>query len=121
MNFTSGGNRIVCSRIDNTVVDDKALYKRVIEFDAQGDSVPSHVAARLTTSEVEELKTFISERKRVGTNSPEENLLEALPELLQEATNIIDSVESVNRSMYETLCAAIANLKGALDNIKQDP
>jgi len=117
MNFTVAGNRIICSRKDNTVADEDA-YRRVVEFDAQVDTVPPHVAARLTTGETEDLKAFITDRQRIQANPTEKNMLEVLPGLLQEAADVLDAVESINKTMYETLFASIARLSGALDNVK---
>jgi hypothetical protein len=115
--FTVAGSKIICSRKDNTVEDDEA-YKRVVEFDAQVDSVPPHVAARLATCEVEELNVFFAERERIQADSVEKNLLEALPGLLQESTDILNAATSVNETMYRELSASINKLRGAMDNVK---
>ena len=117
MRFTVAGSKIICSRKDNTVEDDEA-YKRVVEFDAQVDSVPPHVAARLATCEVEELNVFFAERERIQADSVEKNLLEALPGLLQESTDILNAATSVNETMYRELSASINKLRGAMDNVK---
>ena len=117
MRFTVAGSKILCSRKDNTVEDDEA-YKRVVEFDAQVDSVPPHVAARLATCEVEELNVFFAERERIQADSVEQNLLEAIPGLLQESTDILNAATSVNETMYRELSASINKLRGAMDNVK---
>jgi hypothetical protein len=115
--FTVAGSKILCSRKDNTVEDDEA-YKRVVEFDAQVDSVPPHVAARLATCEVEELNVFFAERERIQADSVEQNLLQAIPGLLQESTDILNAATSVNETMYRELSASINKLRGAMDNVK---
>ena len=117
MNFTVAGSRIICSRKDNTIADEDA-YRHVVEFDAQVKTVPPHVAARLTAGETEELKAFIADRQRIQANPAEKNMLEVLPGLLQEAADVLDAVESVNKTMYGTLFASIAKLSDALDNVK---
>ena len=93
-------------------------YRRVVDFDAHVESVPPHVSAKLITSEIEQLKEFMADRKRIQANPAEKNMLEALPELLREATDILDAVESINKTMYRKLSASIAKLSSALDNVK---
>ena len=117
MRFTVAGSKIICSRKDNTLEDDEA-YKRVVEFDAHVDSVPPHVAARLATCEVEELNGFFAERERIQADSGGGNLLEALPGLLRESTDLLNAATSVNKTMYRELSASIRKLRGALDNVK---
>ena len=117
MRFTVAGSKIICSRKDNTIENDQA-YKRVVEFDAQVKSVPPHVAARLATCEVEELNDFFAERARIQADSAEKNLLEALPGLLQESTDILSATTNVDETMYTALSASIKKLERALANVK---
>jgi hypothetical protein len=117
MKFTVAGNKVICSRIDNTVPDQES-YRRVVEFDAQVESIPPHVVARLTSREVEELKAFINDRKRIEANPAEQNMLEALPGLLREAKEVLSSVESINKDTYEKLFASVAELGEALDSVR---
>lgn len=120
MKFTVAGSRIFCSRKDNTAADDDA-HRRVVEFDAHVDSVPPHVAAKLTNGEVEQLKKFIADRKRIQANPVETNVLEALPGLLQEATDVLGTVERVDKTMYRKLSESIAVLNDALDKVRPAP
>lgn len=117
MKFIVAGNKIVCSRKDNTVEENDA-YRHVVEFDAHVDSVPPHVAARLTNYEVDQLAAFMADRRRIKANPAEKNMLEALPGLLDEAIEILASVERVNSAMYEQLSASISNMREALESIK---
>ena len=117
MKFTVAGNRIICSRKDNTVADATA-YRHAVIFDAQVETVPPHVSAKLVTGEVEELKDFMADRKRIQENSAVKNLLEAIPGLLGEAADILNSVERVNQTMYDELSEAITITSRALDSVK---
>lgn len=117
MKFTVAGSKITCSRIDNTV-DDGTQYRCVAVFDAHVDTVPPHVAAKLTAGEIKELKGFLSDRKRIQANPAERNMLEALPELLRDATEILKSVDRLNRTMYRTLANSIDDLSRALESVK---
>lgn len=116
MKFTVAGNRIICSRKDNTIVDESA-YRHAVVFDAQAESIPPHVSAKLVNSEVAELKEFMADCKRVQENPAVKNMLEALPSLLREAADVLNSVERVNQSMYTELAAAIAETSRVLENI----
>lgn len=117
MKFTVAGNKIVCSRKDNTVKSDDA-YRRVVEFDCHVEGIPAHVSARLTTSEIKQLKEFLADRKRIQANPAEKNMLEALPGLLRESTEILNSVDRVNKTMYKQLSTSIKQLMEALNNVK---
>lgn len=117
MKFTVAGSRIICSRKDNTVADDE-VYRHVVEFDAHVESVPPHVSAKLIASEIEQLKEFMADRQRIQANPAVINMLEALPGLLEEATDVLSSVERVNETMYSKLAAAIAKTSRALENVK---
>lgn len=117
MRFTVAGSKIICSRKDNTADDDET-YKRVVEFDAQLGAMPPHVATRLATCEVEELNRFFDERERIQADSVEKNLLEALPGMVQESTDILDAATSVDETTYKELSASIRKLRDALDNVK---
>ena len=90
MKFTVAGNKIICSRdADNPI--------QVVVFDAHLESVPPHVAAKLTRREIEELDHFLSDRKRIQSNPTEANMLEALPKLLAESTK--ERLEDIRRNL----------------------
>lgn len=120
MKFEVAGNKIICSRKDNTVKDGEA-FRRVVEFDSHVDTIPPHVSARLTNSEIKQLKEFLADRKRIQATPAEKNMLEALPGLLLEATEIIKSVNTVNKTMYKQLSRSIGELAQALDDVKPAP
>ena len=117
MKFTVAGNRIICSRKDNTIVDED-VYRQAVEFDAHVESVPPHVSAKLVTSEVEELKAFMADRNRIQANPAVKNMLEVLPGLLGEAADVLNSAERVNETMYNELSAAITKTRRALESVK---
>jgi hypothetical protein len=116
MKFTIAGSRIICSRKDNTA-NAKDAYRRVVEFDAHVESVPPHVAARLTSGELEHLKEFMADRQRIQANPANKNMLEALPGLLDEARDILESTERVNMPLYEHLSESISALSSALEKV----
>jgi hypothetical protein len=120
MRFTVAGSKIICSRIDNTV-ERADWYRPVVEFDAHLDAVAPHVAAKLTPREIEELEHFLADRKRIQANPADVNMLEALPELLDEATDILDSADRLNETMYRRLCSSVARLRRTLEDVKPDP
>lgn len=117
MKFTVSGSRIVCSRLDTTVPGNDT-YRQVVQFDANVDKVPPHVEARLTSGEVKELEQILEDRRRIQQNSPEKNMLEVLPGLVRDATEILNSIEQLDQAMYEQLQVAIANMATALENVR---
>ena len=117
MKFTVVGNKIICSRNENAVEGDDS-FRRVVEFDAHLDTVPPHVLGALTESEIAELESFFVDRERIQANPANKNLLEALPGLLREATDILQSVEHVNRAIFDQLTASIAEINVALEHVE---
>jgi len=120
MKFTVAGSRIICSRPDNTV-EEEDFHRRVVEFDSHVDSVPPHVTARLTQGEIEELEHFLADRKRIRANPTEIDMLEALPVLLREARETLDSVDRINEAMYRQLDTSISEMRVALENVRPAP
>lgn len=116
MKFRVAGNKIICSRKDNTVKDGEA-FRRVVEFDSHVEVIPPHVSSRLTNAEIEQLKEFLADRKRIQANPTEKNMLEALPGLLRESTEILNSVDRVNKTMYRQLSTSLRELQKALENV----
>lgn len=117
MKFTVAGNKIICSRVDMTVEDDDK-HRAVVEFDAHVDTVPPHVAAKLTRREVRELDQFLADRKRLKQDPAEINMLEALPELIGEVTHVLQSAEQLNVALYDRLHVAVADLREALRDVR---
>lgn len=117
MRFTAAGSKIIGSRIDNTL-ESADKYRAVVAFDEHLDTVPPHVASKLTQSEIEELEHFLADRKRIQANPAEVNMLEALPELLDEATEILGSADRLNETMYRKLQSSIARLRRTLDGVR---
>lgn len=117
MKIIIAGSAVVCSRIDNTL-EDNNVYRQVAEFDADVDSVPPNVAARLTSGEVLQLEEFLAERRRLPSDTVETNLLEVLPGSLRDAIAVIESVNEINEVTYEELTRTLADLAIALENAK---
>ena len=118
MQFTVCGSRIICSRKDRSAADDD-VYKFVVEFDAHLHTVPMHVAARLTSNEVAQLEAFMAERQRIQANPAERNLLEVLPGLLEDASDILGNVKRVDNVTYHNLSASTQKLNAALRRVKR--
>jgi hypothetical protein len=82
------------------------------------DTVAPHVAARLKPEETKQLEEFLVDRKRIQANPTEQNILEALPGLLKEATEILGSGDSVNKTVYKQLSESVAAFSEALHKVK---
>lgn len=119
MKFTIAGSKIICSRIDQTV-EDGNRYRDVVEFDSQVNSVPPHVAAKLTRSEISDLERFLEDRKRIKADPLEINMLEALPELIEEVTEGLKSADQLNDDLYQRLTRAVDGLTEELGTVSPD-
>ena len=117
MKFEVAGSKIICKRPDNTATGDD-VYRHVVEFDADVDIVPPHVAERLTSIETLELQKFIADRQPPSATTTEINLLEAVPGMIREATGILKSVDQVNKNLYQQLAAALAELEETVGKVR---
>lgn len=117
MKFTVVGNQIICRRKNGTA-ENKDPYQKIVAFDAHLDTVAPHVAARLKPEETKQLEEFLVDRKRIQANPTEQNILEALPGLLKEATEILGSGDSVNKTVYKQLSESVAAFSEALHKVK---
>ncbi|MGD2172770.1 MAG: hypothetical protein PVF80_11710 [Gammaproteobacteria bacterium] len=117
MRFTVAGSRILCSRKDNTAADGDC-HRHVVSFDAHVDRVPPHVAAKLTRGEIEELESFLVDRKRIQANPVQVNMLEALPDLLDEAATELDAAGQLTEGLYRKLVSSVRRLSRVLDSVK---
>lgn len=119
MRIKVAGSKIICCRVDNTVEGAKS-YRRVAEFDAHLEAIPPHVVPRLTTAEIGELESFLSERQKIQASSSEVNMLEALLEMIEEVSAFLQSADRLNETMHRRLSAAITDLIKSLDNVKPE-
>ena len=117
MKFTVAGSRIICSRLDQTI-ENGDKHRDVVEFDSHVESVPPHVAAKLTTGEIRQLEQFLADRKRIEADPAEINILEALPELIEEVTEVLNSAERLNDALYDRLTESVMHLADALREVR---
>jgi hypothetical protein len=117
MKFVVAGSKIICQRPDNTATGSD-VYRHVIEFDADVAVVPPQVAERLTRIEKLELQRFLAERQQISATATEINLVEAVPGLLREATEILRAVDQLNNNLYRQLVKAAADFGDALENAR---
>lgn len=116
MRFRVAGNKIICSRRDRTVRDGDP-YRRVVEFDAQVDKVPPHVASRLTKPEIRELRQYLADRARLQAEPAAENMLHVLPDMLNEAAESLQDVEQINKSTFCRINESLERFKAELQKI----
>ena len=116
MKFTVSGSQITCSR-KNGSVENEDSYRKIVSFDAHLDTVAAHVAARLTPLETNQLEEFLADRRRIHTNPTEQNILEVLPGLLEVATGILESGDSVNDAVYKQLSDSVSTFSEAMEKV----
>ncbi len=117
MKIEVAGSQIICSRQDNTVADGE-VYRPVVAFDLNAKAVPGHVLKKLISSEIEKLEDFMADRMQIQADPGVTNMLEALPDILREATDVLQSVSRVNDTMYNDLTGKIAKMQHALNNAR---
>ncbi len=115
MEFSFEGNKVVCSRLCEK--DGGSALHDVVEFDAHVDTVPAHVAARLSASETRELELFLADKRRLQAKSDHRVILEALPGLIDRVRGVLDSTCQIDKSLHEQLNEANRRLGVALSEV----
>lgn len=95
--------------------------KEVVSFDIDLDQVVPHVKATLFPQEIEELKTWLAARSKLKNHlesrDDELNVIDVLPALLNEATEILTSRGEVDANQKEMLIRAMSSLRESLENM----
>jgi hypothetical protein len=115
MKFRFEGSKIVCSRVHDT--DGGQQLDDVVEFDAHLDIVSAHVAARLTTSEKQQLERFLADKQRLQSRSTHRLILEALPGLIDKVRGVLDSADRIDESLHRQMTEANKRLGAALGSV----
>ncbi len=119
MKITLNGARIKCSRVERRIGSGGDYHRPIVDFDSGPGVVPPHVREQLTVSETRELLQFLSEQKR-GDAESSSGQLDALPELLFEATEILYTAEQLDGQKYREIAKALASLNAALEIVREN-
>lgn len=112
MQFSFEGSKIVCQRVQQTRKGVRLID--VAQFDAQVNTVPPHVAAKLSPIEVNDLKSYQIDKVRLQAKAEHRAILEALPTLIEKVRGVLVSVEQLDDKIHQQLTIANDRLSATL-------
>ncbi|MGK0341630.1 MAG: hypothetical protein ACJAXW_002181 [Candidatus Azotimanducaceae bacterium] len=104
MQFSFEGSKIVCQRVQESHKGD--ILIDVAQFDAQVDTVPPHVAGKLSSIEVKDLEMFQRDKVRLQAKGEHRAIIEALPALIEKARGVLISVNQIDEILHQQLTIA---------------
>ncbi|WP_250656568.1 hypothetical protein [Alkalimarinus coralli] len=118
MNFVQTNNAVQCVR--TRYVDGREISEVVVSFDDQLCTIAPHVSAHLSSEEIKQLEAWLAERARLQNKLKEKPLgttvLEALPSLLQEATDAVRHLDSLDVTLHNQITQSLNLFSEALDS-----
>ncbi|MCX4029168.1 hypothetical protein H0A36_07835 [Endozoicomonas sp. SM1973] len=116
MYFKVVGSRVQCIRqqlnTDNTLTE-----TMVVSFDSHLTEVAPHVAAKLSSDEIGELKCWLRGRNVPKQIISEYHLLEMLPEIIAEANFILAKQSHLDKKTFYKLTHSIEELTENLNRL----
>lgn len=114
MKFVNENSDIKCVRVMTGKTANSAKETVVVTFDHQIETVPPHVAARLSRQEIKELEQWLKERSKLQAvleeSSVEKTLLETLPAFLQETTSALDEINTLDFNLFKSIKLSLLKL-----------
>ena len=112
MKFITTEHKVKCIReLDSGEVE-------VVDFDIGVTQVAPHVAAVLSSLEIQELEAWLKARHQLQAHldqrPDEQNVVEVLPELIRKATLALEQLGQIDRSVKKELKLRISELKQTL-------
>ncbi|WP_163836272.1 hypothetical protein [Spartinivicinus ruber] len=116
MHFKLEGASIHCIRTHTNHKTNTITEEIVVSFDSHLQEVAPHVAARLTEDEIFSLRHWLKERDQIDQEPTAQNLLEALPDVIEKATEALADLDHLDKITYDKLVNIIEVF---LNKIKQ--
>lgn len=120
MEFITEGDTVRCVRVISGTDTEKRIT--VTTFHADVDRVAPHVAASLTPPEIKELEQWLTDRAKLQaaleTKPIEKTIVEALPEVIEQAVRALDELEQLDVDIYQALRGSVFDLTRALDRVE---
>jgi len=117
MNFIQTNHSVQCVRTH--LEHGHEVSEVVVSFDEQLSTIAPHVSAALSTEEINQLDTWLKERAQLQQELKEKPLgltiLEALPGLMQEATDAVRHLETLDASLHSQIEDSLHLFRIALD------
>ena len=121
MNFIQTNHAVQCVRTH--FEHGREVSEVVVSFDEQLSTIAPHVSALLSTEEINQLGAWLEERTKLQQELKEKPLgmtiLEALPGLMQEATDAVRHLESLDASLHSQIEDSLHLFRIALDEALQ--
>lgn len=116
MQFSFEVSKIVCRRVQKSRQGDVLID--VAQFDAHVDTVPPHVAGKLSSIEVKDLERFQLDKVRLQAKTEHRVILEALPTLIDKVRGVLVSVNQIDSKLHQQLTTAKDQLGTALLEVR---
>ena len=117
MNFVQTNQSVQCVRTHQE--NGRTVSEVVVSFDEQLSTIAPHVSALLSTDEINQLGAWLEERKQLQHELKEKPLgiavLEALPGLIQEATDAVRHLNTVDLSLHNQIEQSLHLFQTALN------
>lgn len=123
MEFVRKNHAIQCVRCYQH--QGREVSEVVVSFDEQLDTIAPHVTAALSTQELNQLRAWLDERQQLRHELKDKPLgitvLEALPGLIQEATEAAQCLDRIDISLHQDIEQSLRLLKTALNDALHTP
>lgn len=117
MNFVQTNQSVQCVRMHQE--NGRTVSEVIVSFDEQLSIIAPHVSALLSADEINQLGAWLEERKQLQQELKDKPLgiavLEALPGLIQEATNAVRHLDTVDILLHNQIELSLHLFQTALN------
>lgn len=107
MRFVIGETQVLCLRESKNPKTDETIEEEITSFDVVLDVIAPHVAALLRPEEINDLKIWLKERKKIQNEPAELQLLRTLPDMMREGAKVLNRIDNLDRPSYDNLVDAM--------------
>ena len=121
MEFVVDGNQVMCVRFVTDARSGQVRRDIVSRFDTHLHSIAPHVAACLKPDEINELKSWLHERRELQKTHATDTLLRSIPELLSRAEAILNEKTSISENTIQQLQESVCQFSQKLSYVETHP
>ena len=123
MDFINETGKIKCLKEIHTYGDELPKQVEIASFDELVETVPPHVAAKLSSEEIKQLELWLKERENLKEKLQEapleKTVLETLPALIREAINALDEIDIIDPDLYKDIKLHLSEFDNKLNKLQQ--
>ncbi len=123
MDFINETGKIKCLKEIHIQGNELAKPVEIASFDELVETVPPHVASKLSSEEIKQLELWLKERESLKEKLQEapleKTVVETLPALLREATNALEEIDGVDHVLYKDIKLQLSEFDNKLSKLKQ--